>query len=390
MRALPIAVLSILFGSVLGAVSAYWSIGPQKSASDIAAIRGDINEVEASYPKISVDALHHDFGSMQRGTTRSHAYRVTNNGDAPLKLNVASTTCKCTGCDVGDGIVDPGETIDVTLEWIAKSNPGTFRQTATLDTNDPRARRIELTVEGQVTTVTGLQPEEFFFAGLHAGDEQVESVYLMGYEDENLTIESAKLADARTDEWFEVSYTKVDNDELPADNAKVGYRIDVKTIGNLPLGPLHHWVTVKTNQKENSEFQIPIQGTVRGDIEVTGPGLWNDVTSAVHFGDVQSEEGAEVKLFLTVTGGHAKETTFEVAEVDPETLEIEIGDPLILRDELVKVPLTVRIPKGLPPVIRNGSDLGEAGHVVLKTNHPINPEISFGVRFVIKRQSITK
>ena len=136
-------------------------------------------------------------------------------------------------------------------------------------------------------------------------------------------------------------------------------------------------------------MSVPILGTVVGDITIRGPSAWNDVTGAVHFGDIQSEEGADVKLFLWIKGEHAEDMEFEVAEKDPKTLEIELGELAPARNG-ARVPLTVRVPKGLPPAIRNGSGQGEAGRVVLKTNHPLNSEISFGVRYVIKRASITR
>ena len=390
MRALPISILSIVIGSLLGATSAYWSIGPQRSADDIQAIRGTSGESQLKFPHFVVDKAEYGFGSMQRGTSRSHVFKVKNTGDAPMVLSVASTTCKCTGCDIGDGVVPPGESQDVKLDWVAKSDPGDFRQTATIETNDPRARRVELTVEGKVTTLSGLEPEEFFFSGIRPGDKKIDSVFLMSFTDESFEIQSTRLESPDMEKRFSVTTTKVDVADLPNASAKSGYRIDVMPKDGLPLGPIHDWVLVQTNQHEDSEFRIPIQGSVRGDIEIRGPGQWNDITSSVHLGDIMSQEGAEVKLFLYVTGEHAKDTTFEVSEVDPPTLEVELGEPKVLRDDLAHVPLIVRVPKGSPPEIRNGSGLGEPGRVVIKTNHPLNPEISFGVRYVIKRQSVTK
>ncbi|MCO6046740.1 DUF1573 domain-containing protein [Aeoliella sp. ICT_H6.2] len=390
MRALPIVVVSLLIGSSVGAWSAYQSVGSQRSAEEISALRGDTTGDESDYPKFEIDAVQYDFGSMQRGTSRKHSFKVTNKGTKPLTVQVVSTTCKCTAGDMAKNPIPPGETEDLTLTWVAKVNAGTFRQTATLETNDPRARRVELTVEGMVNNVSTVEPNQWFFDKLRAEDQRTESLYVMSFEDEDLEIESANIENPEDEGKYNIEVVEVPHDELPDAKAKAGYRVDVTPLGKLPLGPIHDWVMLHTNIKEAEELRVPIMGTVVGDIELRGPAAYNDVTGSVHFGDVQSEEGAEVKLFLNVGGEHAADTKFEVAELDPEYLEVELGEPRKLRDDLYHVPLTLRLPPGLPPAIRNGTGQGEGGSVVLKTNHPTSPEISFGVRFVIKGAAVTK
>lgn len=387
---LLVVVLSLAIGSSLGAVTAYRTIGPLRPDSDIAAIRSDERPASAEYPKFEVDSATYNFGSMQRGTARKHAFKVTNVGEKPLAIAVLNTTCKCTVGEAEDRQIAVGETTEVTLSWVAKTVAGPFRQTATLETNDPRASRVELTVEGQVTELSGLEPKEWFFSGLRQGEKRTESVYVMAYEQEDMQVESAEMEHEDARDEYEVSYTKVDESELPDAKATAGYRVDLTPKDNLALGPIQDWVLLETNIEGAEEIRIPVFGSVIGDIEIHGPSQWNSVTGNVHFGEVQSAEGGEVKLFLNVSGEHAKGIEFEVDETDPEQLEVEIGEPKQLREDLVHVPLVVRIPKGLPPAIRNGTGLGEAGRVVLKSNHPVNPEISFGVTFVIKGQRITK
>ncbi len=390
MRVLPVAIASILLGAVVGAASAYRTVGPQRSAEDIVALRDDAGAEQVDYPKFSVDSMTYHFDAMQRGSSKEHSFKVTNKGMRPLMVEVLNTTCKCTVGDVSGEPIPPGETVDVTLSWVAKTLPGIFRQTATLKTNDPRARRVELTVEGTVTDVSGIEPKEWFFDKFRPGEDRTESVYVMAYQNEDLEIASAELdhGDAR-DEYL-VEVVEVPKDELPDANAKSGFRVDVTPLAKVPLGPMQDWVVLKTNIGGAEELRVPILGNAIGDIEFRGPAAWNDVTGAVHFGDIRSEQGAEVKLFLSIEGEHTKDVKLEVAEKDPEELEIEIGEPKQLGPERAMVPLIVRVPKGLPPAIRNGTGQGEAGRVVLKTGHPLNPEISFGVRYVIKRQGVTK
>ncbi len=389
MRAVPVAIVSILIGAGVGAASAYWSVGFPNSEADIAALRDDVPAAELNFPKFEVDSMTYDFGAMQRGTTKEHAFKVTNNGTKPLVLENLGTTCKCTAFKLPPKPILPGESGDVELTWIAKSLPGQFRQTATLGTSDPRSRRVELTVEGVVTDVSGVEPKEWFFDKLHPGEQRTESVYVMSYNDDDMEILSAELDSDDVGDEFQVDLTKVTKDELPDAKAKSGYRVDVTPNKSLALGPIQQWVVLKTTIEGAEEFSVPIHGTAVGDIEIRGPSAWNDVIGAVHMGDIQSADGAQVRLFLSIKGDHTEGIVFDVAEKDPESLEIELGELKSTRSGAM-VPLTVRVPKGLPAAIRNGTGQGEAGRVVLKTNHPLNPEISFGVRYVIKKPGVTR
>ncbi|WP_442484228.1 DUF1573 domain-containing protein [Aeoliella sp. SH292] len=389
MRVLPVVVVSVLLGSVLGWWAAVRTVGEQHSAEDIAILRAD-SGAPMGFPKFEIDSREYNFGTMQRGTERKHSFVVSNRGTAPLSVAVVSTTCKCTAGEMKNNPIPPGESTELTLTWQAKTVPGTFRQTATLETSDPRARRVELTVEGQVTDVSAMEPKEWFFDKLRVGEGRKESIYVMSFQDEPLKIESAEPAPETTNTGYKVEVVEVAKDELPDPKAISGYRLDVTPPDSLPLGPLNDWIVLKTNIAGAEELRVPIMGTVVGDIEVRGPSQWNDVTGAIHFGDVQNGAGAEVKLFLNVSGEHAKDIEFEIEKLDPEFMEVELGERKLLRDDLAHVPLVVRIPKGAPPAIRNGSGQGDAGRIVLKTNHPTNPEISLDVRFVVKGAGVTK
>ncbi|MGI9456925.1 MAG: DUF1573 domain-containing protein [Aeoliella sp.] len=387
MRIISLFVALVLVGVAIGIASAYWSVGPSLESSPISALRG-VDGEDANVPVFKIDATTHKFGAMERGTTREHSFRVTNSGTAPLEVRVGETSCKCTVGNVDNKPIEPGESVDVTLSWIAKAVPGPFRQTASLITNDPYAARVELSIEGDVTDVRGIEPQQWYFDRLIAGEERTQSIYVMSYRQDNLEILSATMEDAEASDWFSIATKPVPRSELPDSAALAGVRIDVTTQQGLPLGGVHHWVVLKTNLPEEDEFPpIAIMGNVTGDIHVRGPAAWNETANAVLLGAVDSSLGKEVKLFLSVKGEHAEGIEFEVASCEPDDLDVEFGEAMNVREGVVHVPFTVRVRQGRPPVIRNGSEQGEAGRIVLKSNHPVSPEIGFAVRYTIRRNS---
>ena len=67
---------------------------------------------------VVVNGSEFDFGVMERNGTRSHRFEIKNAGTAPLQLEKGETTCKCTINKLVDGVLKPGESVMVELEWI--------------------------------------------------------------------------------------------------------------------------------------------------------------------------------------------------------------------------------------------------------------------------------
>lgn len=113
-------------------------------------------------PVARVDRDVHDFGLLDPHTAMTHSFNVTNDGEDPLALKVASTSCKCTTGKLVAGLLQPGESTKVTLEWNTGYHYESYEQNAVLKTNDPLNREITLTVKGTVRTKLAM-PEQFVF-----------------------------------------------------------------------------------------------------------------------------------------------------------------------------------------------------------------------------------
>lgn len=340
---------------------------------------------EAPAPRAEVPNPTFDFGAMPRGSSESHGFVVKNTGTEPLRIEMGPTSCKCTLSDADAGQVAPGESTTVTLSWVAKVNAGPFRQTATVLTNDPRRPRLELSVEGEVTDVTGMQPREFLIGKVGAGDETEASIYLGAYDDEKLEVTAAMADGTRNPELYEVNVVPIDAAEAPIRAATSAVRIDVKAGPGLPLGALTEWVEIQTSLEAAPTVLAPIVGAVEGDISIHGRG-WNRTLGVLNFGTVPSSEGAGAKLLVSFKGEHAADAAAEVVDVDPQWLVAEIGEPRRVSDSKTHIPLNIKIPPGQAPVIRNesGQSDGDA-RVVLKTEHPDTPEIDVRVRFIVSQ-----
>ena len=226
-------------------------------------------------PKAEVVEPHFNFGTMQRGTTKSHEFEIRNGGVAPLKLRAGATTCKCTLSEVSEDAIAPGTTTHVKVQWTAKSDNGPFRQTASIFTNDPLRPSLELSVDGEILSASGVEPPDLGFGKVAVGDSATAQVYVMSMLQDDLTVSDPELSDAATRDRFDVKIEPVDTKDLPNKSAKRGVRVTVTAKPGLPVGRFAQWLSVKTNLADAEHLEIPVQGQIVGDISVHGTG-WSE------------------------------------------------------------------------------------------------------------------
>jgi Protein of unknown function (DUF1573) len=387
MRIISTILVAALAGVLAGGAVAYVEIRNDPDALDKLAddLSANTKPGDKETPRIAVDQPHFDFGTMQRGTTKSHEFVIRNIGAAPLKIRNGGTTCKCTLSEVADESIPPGGSAMVKLEWSAKSDSGPFRQTATILTNDPTQSQIELTVDGQILALSNVDPPEFLFEKLSVGEKKSAQVYVMAMLQDELTVKDPQISDPTIRDKFDVKVEPVEPSELPNKLAKRGYRVTMTTKDGLPVGRFHSWVTLQTDLPDAAKLEIPIVGQVVGDIGVTGVTGWNAEESVLNIGSVKSSEGGQGKVYLVVRGAGAADVKFDVKSKEPEELKITLGEPKKLKDTLVHVPVTIEIPRGTRPMVHLDTAQGEAARIVFSTSHSKIKELSLAVRFAVER-----
>jgi hypothetical protein len=386
MRILSIMLIAAVVGGAVGAALAYVEV--RSDSASVAAIGEEAptapQEPKGKAPRIVVDEPHFNFGTMERGREKSHEFVVHNKGDAPLRLRVGQTSCKCTLSEVDTGAIQPGESTGVKLEWTAKVESGPFRQTAMIHTNDPRQPEVELQIEGEIVQSSNVEPPDFAFDKIEVGQSKTAQVYVMAMLQDDLTVNSTELTAEENRDKFDVKVEQVPKDQLPNKSAQDGVRVTVTVKPGLPVGRFYEYVTLDTNLKDGGKLHIPITGRIVGDISIHGTN-WREDEGVLVLGGVKSSTGRKARINLMVRGEQAHDIKFEVGTVDPTEMKVTIGEPKRIKDALVHVPVDIEIPAGTRPMARLATAQGEEARVVIKTSHPVMKELAFGVRFAVER-----
>jgi len=345
--------------------------------------------IDRPLPRMVVVGDTHDFGRMERDSSRSHTFEIRNDGDAPLKLVKRSTSCKCTTSLLENEMVLPGKTAQVTLEWTAITDAADFRQTATIETNDPRRQFLTLTIHGKVTHAHKVAPEELAFTRVQSSEGAHQDLYVYSYWESELSIAGHEFLEAATTDFFDVEILPMPEELLKKeDGAKAGKIARVVLKPGLPLGPLHQTIRLRLNLPDEPVVEIPIVGEVVGDLTVVGPrSQWNDELQILTLGTIKSGVGAKSRgMYLLVKAEDREQLKLQVRDIAPPILKFSFDEPRELAGRgLLQIPFTVEVPPDAPIGDHSGTIRGNAGHVQVETGLANSPRLQLIVKFTVEK-----
>lgn len=392
-------VAAVVVGIVAGAAVGYWEARPW-AAGGVATSGGPVGKNSASAPAGSTQqgAPHavapettFKFGNMESGATQRHTFPIRNEGDAPLSVNFVSHTCKCTEVRLGGELVEPGAGIvvpahdaaEIMLEWAAKVAPGPFRHGATFTMNDPNLSRLEIIVEGEIVGSTSLEPSQLLFGSIHVGQPGKAEMVVMTFLDPEVEILSHEVIGDQLKGRMKVTFEPLPKDKLPNPQAKGGVKVIAEYDSGGTIGPFSGSLKLVTNLKKSDRFEVPVHGTVKGDVSIFGKG-WNEANGLLRMAPITSAAGGSSSLYINIRGEHAGDAELKIERVEPPELKATLGEREKIRDGLVRVPLTLEVPAGTRPMVRAGEDEGGEGEIVLATTLPDTKQVRLRVLFTVQ------
>ena len=165
---LIIALVFIGGAILLLVVGALWANRPVELVSEGEIVRGRMLQAthqmgegapipflpkDGPQPNVMVDEAFYDFGRIGAKDVVTRTFVVRNNGEAPLTISRAYTTCGCTTAEVSADEIPPGKAVTVELRFDAgfhDSSGQTVRRGVILENNDPDQPQTELWVQAEV------------------------------------------------------------------------------------------------------------------------------------------------------------------------------------------------------------------------------------------------
>lgn len=406
MRVVVIVVLAALCGAAIGQFGTWTEFsgvterfepnnGSRFREGDMASMAADAGKklVPTSGAKVRVtNGEVHDFGKIERNTKGRHDFLFTNEGDAPLRLQSGGTSCKaCTISQLAKEVVEPGETVKVTVEWNAISADFDFRKEAYILTSDPTRSMVLLVVKGQVLESLRLMPGELELGSVASTSGVEVEAQLVCFQDRQFEIVGTSLTNQDLAEHFEVTVVPLTPERLSIhQGSQSGYAIRVKLKPGVPVGTILQTVKIKTNWEGTEEIEMPVRATIVSDISILQSPQFDSKHNILTLGVVKQGQGKTATLPILVKGPHRADVKLTVSSVVPDAgLKVRFGDVKSVNEGAVLLhPLIVEIPADSAPVSRlGGTEQNDYGKIVIDTTHPEAKQLLILVRFAVQSET---
>ncbi len=387
-----IVLVAGVLGVVLG-VGVSWANFRESPPLDLTASPlGPHSNSSDGIPRVLVDLKFHDFGAVEDDSTIAHDFRFTNMGDAPLTIEGGTTTCsRCTIAKVERPVLEPGESCNVRVEYRPTHSQPTFRQHATVRTNDPEQEIVELTIRGIVTRAYDVEPQYLVVSRISSKETKTSEIRVYDFLTDDAGVEKCEFLVQDTAKYFEAKTESIPKNELSRRNVRSGCRVLVTIKPGLPVGPIRQTIRLTLNVAERAQapvVDVPIEGTVDSDVSIVGRG-WNSSVSRLMIGAVDGNQGGKANLYVMVRGPNRDDTTITVGKTTPSWLKVTLGEPRNLEtgkeSGITQIPLTIEIPPGSPAVNYMGAEGRDYARIYLKTTNPDAPRIRLDVQFAVLR-----
>lgn len=387
MRPLLVLVVSLFVGVAIGAASTL----PEWSATNEFGLISHplverLQSANEPMPKAVVvgDAIF-EFGKMNVDAIEKHTFLIRNEGDAPLQLEEAGTTCKCTLSTLAKKMIPPGETVEVELEWHPIAYAESFMQTATLRTNDPRKPELELRIHGAVVRAIYMNPSEVNFGHVTAGDDLSASVDVVSVVGDDFKVTDVKLVGDESGK-AKANILPLSAEELKAtDGGRSGNKIEIFLPQGLPIGVTKLRAEISTNDPETKLLTLQISVQIGGDINFISAVKIDQDKNVLMLRTVDGEKGKDVLVNVLIKGPYREETELSIVKVFPDFIQAKLGERKKVNETAVRYPLTLSIPPGTAPASFLAGDTGDLGEIRLGVEgNPQTEEVSLRLYFAVE------
>lgn len=330
-------------------------------------------------PRVVLKETSRDMGTLDPEDKCSHVFIVKNEGDAPLKLAKAGTSCKCTVSMLPSGDIPPGKGGPIEVESKNDAGEGPFSHTASFLTNDPDMPRIELTIQGDVRRHLVMNPPTIHLPDLKRNQPVEMSTLILSEAWESFSLENVKTSI----DGLNWDFQPASPEKLQEFKAKSGYLATFRLPRDRSRTDFAGWLQADAQPmgkpESSRKLNITLSGRAAPIRSVFGPCI--DADGVVTVGTLNRGQGARVPLVLQVRGEH-REIQVQKIEKTPEFMKVTVEpqSPELAKKGVYRI--IIEIPPDAPSCTHKCED--NMGEVRVLTDHPDMPEIvSLKVSFAV-------
>lgn len=258
----------------------------------------------ATWADALFDELSKDFGSVPRGPTLKHDFKVTNNTKQAVSISSLRVSCGCVAVTAKAYTLQPGEvtTIHATMDTTRFTGPKTV--TIFVQFSEPKFEEVRLWVQANGRNDFILTPDTFRFGTVKRGATPSVSTTITFYGHPK-----AKVTQAKGESGYVVPTFK----ETKRTETEVSYEVTVKLSEKTPAGRWFTDVWVKTDVPGLAQVRVPLTVDVEAPLTVS--------PAVVSLGEVKARSENDRRVIVRGVA------PFKITEIKGLTKDMEVKRP---------------------------------------------------------------
>ena len=214
-------------------------------------------------PKIAIDPMNKDAGTVAKGDKIEADFVVKNLGTQDLIISDARPSCGCTVASF-DKTIKPGQSGKIVATVDTKNFSGPITKTVSVTSNDPETPQIALMIKAIVKPYVEVIPQEFVRFSAIKGDSATADVILVSAEKDFQPTPGDS-----TQPYVKAQVAPAEEKEKIAGKTGSQYKVHITLEPGAPIGVLNAPVKIKTGVAKQPELELHVSGIVRDRLSVT-------------------------------------------------------------------------------------------------------------------------
>ena len=293
---------------------------------------GVAGPASASWADALFEELSRDFGSVPRGPTLTHSFRLTNNTDQPLHIAGVRVSCGCVTPTVLKSDLAPGESSAIYVEMDTRRFPGVKTVTIYVQFDRPRWEEVRLWVRANSRDDVTVTPDSLAFGKVRPGDNPAASIQVAFLGNGNWRIEQAHC---------DSNYVQTAIEEVRRGVADVTYQVTARLRPDTPVGKWYTDVWLATNNPVTPRVRVPLTVEIESALSVS--------PQVANLGQVKAGGQSERKVILRgvkpfrITEVQGQDDQVTVRDSSPESKPVHVLTVKLKAEKAGELNRTLRI-----------------------------------------------
>ena len=306
----------------------------------------------ATWADSMFDELSKDFGSVPRGPTLVHHFRVVNNTKGPVSISNVRVSCGCVSASALKTSLNPGEETAILARMDSTRFIGAKSVTIYVQFDRPAYEEVRLWVQANSRNDFNVTPDTLAFGSVKRSTAPTSAVNLTFYGSPDTQITEVK---------GESNYIQPTVKAIRRTEGEAAFEVSAKLRSDTPVGKWYTDVWVKTNNPSIPQVRVPLTVEVESPLSVS--------PEAVSLGQVALNGESERRVI--VRGA----VPFKIKSVQgtDDLLAVREGTDESKPIHVLTVKLKAAKAGAIDRTVKVVTDLPEEGQIEFRVNAEVNP-----------------